>query len=150
MSRFALQSLLCFLLLLAISVFGSRVLKSAGSVEVDFVGLSPASLTSKTRALLERLDGRMTLTLFASPRERMPSHLKEVEGEVRALLAAFRSEAPNRVDTRVIYPGLSGDAGAGYAARRKVSPISVRRIERDEHAEEKVWSSLVLSFENHP
>ena len=80
MSRFVLQSLLCFLLLLAISVFGSRVLKSAGSVEVDFVGLSPASLTSQTRALLERLDGSMTFTLFASPRERMPSHLKEVEG----------------------------------------------------------------------
>ena len=150
MSRFALQSLLCFFLLLAISVFGSRVLKSAGRAEVDFVGLSPASLTSQTRALLERLDGRMTFTLFVSPRERMPSHLKEVEGEVRALLAAFRSEAPNRVDTRVIYPGLSGDSGAGYAARRKVSPISVRRIEQDEHGEEKVWSSLVLSFENHP
>ena len=146
-TRFALFSLLCFALLLGISVYSGRILEPLGGAEIDLVGLSPSSLTSETRDFVERLDGRLAITFFISQQERMPSHLKAVERDVRALLTALRVAAPDRIHTRVLYPESSGAAGIAYAARKKVSPISVRRIQRDEHNEEKVWTALLLAYE---
>ena len=148
--RFALQSVLCLFVLLAVAVYAGRLLRLIGTAEIDFVGQSPSSLTVQTHRFIAGLEGRLALTFVVSPRERMPSHLKEVEGRVRALLDAFRDAAPELVDYRVIYPEVSGAPAVAYAARKKVSPISVRRIDRDEHSEEKVWSSLVLAHEGQP
>ena len=91
------------------------------------------------------LDRNLAITYLVSSRDDMPSHFKGVEKQVRGLLEVLRRLAPDRVDYRVVDPQVSGDAGASYAARRKVSPISVRRVLRDEHDEKKIWSSLVLA-----
>ena len=46
-TRFALFSLLCFALLLGISVYSGRILEPLGGAEIDLVGLSPSSLSDR-------------------------------------------------------------------------------------------------------
>ncbi|MFH1570881.1 MAG: Gldg family protein [Gemmatimonadota bacterium] len=147
---FLLQSALAFALVLAAVVGLGRLVGQAGPLAVDLGGRAPFSLSPATRDYLAPLDRRLSLTLFVSPREQMPPRLKDVEAGVRQLLKALQEEAPDRVEYRVLDPTASGAAGAQYAARRKVSPVRVSQVERDERAEAEVWSSLVVSLEGYP
>lgn len=148
--RFLLQSILASVLMLGIAVYAGRVLRLTGDWYIDPGGEEIGSLAPATIDFLEELDERLAITYFASSRERMPSHLKEVEEGVRRLLAAMRERAPERIDYRVIDPERSGAAGIVYAARKKASAFSVRRVRQDEHGEQKIWSSLILAYGNRP
>ena len=147
---FLWQGGLCFVLLLGIVVYAGRLIPRGGAFVLDLSGSSTATLSEGTRTFLERLDRRLTLTLFISPRGRMPSRLKNVEAEVTGLLEALRDAAPERVEFRVIDPTMSGAEGMRYAAARRVSPLRVRDVAQDEHSETEVWSSLVLALEGFP
>ena len=148
--RFLLQSVLASMLMLAIAVYAGRVLRLTGDWYLDPGGREIGSLAPTTVDFLKGLDERLAITYFISSREQMPSHLKEVEGGVRRLLAAMREQAPKRIDYRVVDPEQSGAAGVVYAARKKASAFSVRRVRQDEHGEQKIWSSLVLAYGNRP
>ena len=147
---FVAQSLVAFLLSLAVVVYASRLLGSVSWFDVDLAGRSSDTLPAKLRSILEQTDRRLSLTYFVSHRREMPSHFVDVEASVRRTLEAVRRVAPSRVDYRVIDPHISGPAAIAYAARKKVSPISVRRVDRDEHAENKIWSSLLVAYEGYP
>ena len=150
-SRFLLQTVAAFALLLTAVVYCGRLVGLSGGGELDLGGHSTTSLSAEThRFFADELDRNLAITYLVSSRDDMPSHFKGVEKQVRGLLEVLRRLAPDRVDYRVVDPQVSGDAGASYAARRKVSPISVRRVLRDEHDEKKIWSSLVLAYEGHP
>lgn len=148
---FLFQAALAFLLLLALVVYAGRVLRQVGplALTVDVGGRATFTLSPDTRALLRGLDRRLSLTYLVSPRDRMPSRLKRVEEEVRLLLEALRDAAPDRVEYRVLDPSSSGAPGAAYSARRRASPVRVSSVERDEHGEAEVWSSLILALEGH-
>ena len=143
--RFLLQIALAFALLLGVAAYAGRLLNLTGLWALDLAGHDIATLDATTIDYLKSLDAPLAITYFATAREELPSHLKAVEPQVRRLLAALRDEAPDRIDYRVIDPDQSGRAGSGYAARKKASAFSVRKVLRDEHAEQKIWSSLVLS-----
>ena len=149
-SGFLVQSLVAFFLLLAVVVYTSRVLGSVGPFNIDIAGRSPDTLPAEFRSFLQQSDRRLSLTYFVSHRREMPSHFVDVEASVRQTLEAIRRAAPSRVAYRVIDPHVSGPAAVAYAARKKVSPISVRRVDRDEHAEKSIWSSLVVAYEGYP
>ena len=91
--RFLLQSILASVLMLGIAVYAGRVLRLTGDWYIDPGGEEIGSLAPATIDFLEELDERLAITYFASSRERMPSHLKEVEEGVRRLLAAMRERA---------------------------------------------------------
>ena len=145
--RFLLNSSLCFALLLLVVVWSGRVLQHHRGLQLDLGGGEPATLSPATAGFLGQLQRNLSITYFVSSRERMPSHLKQMGGQVRDLLEALRAAAPHRVEFRVIDPEVSGAAGAAHAARKKASSFRVRRVLQDEHREQKVWSSLVLSCE---
>ena len=147
--RFLLQSILAFALLLLVAVYAGRLLRQWGGAQLDLGGREPTSLAAETKTFLAGLERHVDLTYFVSSRHRMPSHLKGAEAHVRQLLEALKEEAPHRIDYRVIYPEQSGAAGIAYAARRKASYISVRRVLHDEHSEEKIWASLIVACEGY-
>ncbi len=146
--RFLLKAALLFVLLLFIVVTTSRILTRLGGGELDLGGRAITSLSPQTEAFLSQIRTPLSITYFVSAK--VPSHLKGVEGSVRALLRALRARAPEQVDIRVIDPEASGQQGIAYASRKKVSPFSVRKVHLDERSEQKVWSSLVLSYAQHP
>ena len=148
---FLLQALAGAVLLLGVTVYAGRLLGAAGSAaRIDLGGRHPATVPAELRRLLRGLDGELTATLFVSGRERMPSHLGRVEETARALLEEMEDAAGGRFSYRVIDPGLSGAAGARYAASRRVSPIRVRRVVDDAESQAEIWSSLVFSRQGRP
>ena len=138
--RFLLQIGLAFALLLGIVAYTSRLLNLAGAWSIDIAGNDISTLGPASEDYLNNLDTPLSITYFATAREKMPSHLKEVEPQIRRLLASLRSKAPKRVDYRIIDPDQSEHASIGYAARKKASSFSVRRVLHDEHSEQKIWS----------
>ena len=148
--RFLMRSALCFLLLLLVVVYLGRVLRHGSGWQVDPGGRQASTLAPATIDFLKNLPRNLSITFFVSARNNMPSHLKEVERSVRDLLEALRLQAPQRLDYRILDPDLSGPAGAAYAARKKASSFQVRRILQDEHAQQRIWSSLVLGYEGFP
>ena len=148
--RFLLQSVLAFFLLLAVAVYLGRLLELTGDWRLDLGAEETDTLAPRTLAFLDGLEHNLSITYFVSSREQMPSHLKDLEEQVRRLLAALRARAPRRIEYRVIYPEQSGPPSIAYAARKKASSFSVRRVLKDEHGEQRVWSSLILAYGNSP
>ena len=145
---FLLQAIAAALLLLGVTVYAGRLLRVAGpALLVDLGGQHAASLPPALRRQLTDLDGELTATLFVSARERLPSHLQDVEETACALLEAMVDAGDGAFSYRVIDPDLSGAAGARYAAARRVSPIRVRRVVDDAESQAEIWSSLVFSRE---
>ena len=141
--RFLLQTLLACVLLLGIAAYVGRLVRLVDGWSIGQADI--AQLSEETHAYLSAMRDPLTITYFATRAERMPSHLKETERQVRRLLAAIEEAAPGKIDVRVIDPDASGLAGISYAARRKASSFSVRRVLHDEQSEQKIWSSLVLT-----
>ena len=148
---FLVQALLAAVLLFGITVYAGRLLGAAGpAAHLDLGGRHAATVPAELRRILRGLDGELTATLFVSGRERMPSHLKEVEATAGALLEEMEEAAAGRFSYRVVDPGLSGPAGARYAASRRASPIRVRRVVDDAESQVEIWSSLVFSRQGRP
>ena len=148
---FLLQAFLAAVLLFGITVYAGRLLGAAGpAAHLDPGGRHPATVPAELRRLLRGLDGELAATLFVSGRERMPSHLRQVEETARALLEEMEAAAAGRFSYRVVDPGLSGPAGARYAASRRASPIRVRRVVDDAESQAEIWSSLVFSRQGRP
>lgn len=146
--RFLLQTVLACALLLGIAAYVGRIVRLSNSWSIGQADI--AQLSSDTQRYLQALPEPLSITYFATRAERMPSHLKETERQVQRLLEAFKEAAPNKIDFRVIDPDASGAAGISYAARRKASSFSVRRVLHDEQSEQKIWSSLVLAPAGRP
>ncbi|MBI2505747.1 MAG: GldG family protein, partial [Candidatus Latescibacteria bacterium] len=149
MKRSLLHAALSLVLLLLIALQAGRLARR-NHWELDLGGASPATLSPQTLSFLRQLDRKVALTYFATDPERMPSHLKNLEAEVRQVLEAMQTRAYGRLEFRVIDPELSGAPGIAYAAAKKVSPFKVRRILGDEHQQQEIWSSLVLAPEGAP
>ena len=146
--RFLLQTALACILLLGIAAYVGRILHLSAGWSVGQADI--AQLSDETKEYLAALDRPLSITYFATDADDMTSHLKEVEREVRRLLAAIKASAPQQIDYRIIDPASSGVAGIAYAARRKASSFSVRRVLHDEQSEQKIWSSLVLASAGQP
>ena len=146
---FTLQASLFFVLLLALIVQAGRVLGHQHWAKFDLTGNDVGTLKDDTRAFLSTFGGKIAFTYFVTPSPQMPSHLKSVVTPVTTLLQTLQQTAPTQISYRIIDPDLSGETGHNYAARKKASPFSVRRIKQDEHSEQDVWSSLVIAPEGH-
>ena len=148
--RFYAYLSFAFALFIATAVLSNRmVLERASWLQVDLAGGEPGSLGVDTADFLRRLDRRLSVTFFVSAKDRMPSHLKNVEVQVVRLLLALRALAPGKIEYRVLDPSLDEPHGVVYAARKKASPVTVKRVVHDQTSEQTVWSSLVLALEGH-
>lgn len=148
---FLLASAVGALLALGLVVSLGRLADLAGpSLTWDVGRRHPGTVPAELAAALRASDERLDITLFVSPAARMPSHLQDVEPAVRALLHGMADIAGQRLTWRVIDPDLSGEAGAHYAASRRVSPVRVRRVVDDAESQAEIWSSLVIARQGRP
>ena len=88
-SRFLLQTVAAFALLLTAVVYCGRLVGLSGGGELDLGGHSTTSLSAEThRFFANELDRNLAITYLVSSRDDMPSHFKGVEKQVRGLLEA--------------------------------------------------------------
>ncbi|MBT3342392.1 MAG: hypothetical protein HOH74_32515 [Gemmatimonadetes bacterium] len=148
---FAWQALAAFMLILGIVAYGTRVAQvlMPGAI-VDAGARHPSTLSPALRAWIEQLRTPLTVTLFLTTDDSLPTHLKSIGPATRQLLEAMEAAGQGRVRTRVIDPDLSVPAGAAYAARGRVSPVRVRQVIDDRDSEATIWASLVLSRPGSP
>ncbi|MEM7244034.1 MAG: Gldg family protein [Acidobacteriota bacterium] len=116
---------------------------SGGRVELGRTRLLQVS--DELSRLLESLTEPVFFTYYVSAREKLPSHAKQLEGEVAGLLETLRRENPDQVDYRIVDPDDSPEL-TRYASRRRVAPIRMRQVSRDAYSETEVWSTLTLEL----
>ncbi len=143
--RSALDAALAVLLFVAAGVLAVRLVDRVLPARIGIGGKDRSALSRQTVEFLRGIGGQVTLTYFVSPRSAMPSPLKRLERDVRAILEAFERAAPDHVDARVVDPTLDPEAGPAYAARKRSAPLSLRTILGDEASQESIWSSLVIA-----
>lgn len=128
---------LVFLFFIALVFYTGRLLENQGTGHLYLTAtLSPDSQTFYTK-----LEAPLSLTYIAK-------HLKRVKTPVQNFLARLKALAPDRIDYRIVDP--DSEPGRAYAIKKKAAPFHVRDIQRDEHSEQAVWSSLVIAYGDHP
>lgn len=134
-------------LLFLVAAYAVRILRREIAPGIG-MGRDIALLRPETVRFLERLETPVSLTYFVSAPRSMPHPLKGVGPQVESLLGALKRRAPAMLDYRVIDPE-SDPLGAAYASQKGASPVKVRKVLRDESAEQPVWSSLVIAQGRH-
>ena len=128
---------LVFLFFLALVFYTGRLLENQGTGRLYLT----ATLSAESQTFYTRLEAPLSLTYIAK-------HLKGVKTPVQNLLARLKALAPDRIDYRIVDP--DAESGRAYAIQKKAAPFQVRDIQRDEHSEQAVWSSLVIAYGDHP
>ncbi|MEE3234931.1 MAG: Gldg family protein [Candidatus Latescibacterota bacterium] len=146
--RFLLQTTFACILLLGIAMYVGSILRLVDGPVWGSADIS--QLRPSTEDYLKNLPGRLKITYFATTEGRLPSHLKETARQVQRLLAAMQDVIPGQIDFRVIDPDASNLNGIAYASSQRVSSFSVRKVLHDEHSEQNIWSSLVLTTSGQP
>lgn len=100
-----------------------------------------ATLSADSQAFYTKLESPLSLTYIVK-------HLRGVKTPVRTLFARLKALAPDRIDYRIVDP--DSEPGRAYAIKKKAAPFHLRDIQRDEHGEQMVWSSLVIAYGDHP
>ena len=128
---------LVFFFLLALVFYTGRLLENLGTGRLHLT----ATLSADSQIFYTKLEAPLSLTYIAK-------HLKGVKTPVRTLFARLKALAPDRIDYRIVDP--ISVPGRTYAIEKKAAPFHVRDIQRDEHSEQAVWSSLVIAYGDHP
>ncbi len=144
------------LLLLLLALLGAAnvllAVRIAGRDRTARVELARHKLTSvepDVAARLGALPDSVLLTLFASPRDQMPSELRRLEQDARDVFEALKTAAGGKLEYQVVDP-TADDALQRFASRRKVAPVRVRSVERDGWSEKTVWASLGVTYGARP
>ena len=146
--RHILLVLIAFTLLLAISAMVSNLV--GGIHGLDVSGRDPIAIKPHTKAFLAKARGRISLTYFVSSKEKVPATMKDVEPTIRALLEGLRREAPDLIDISILDPDLDEKNGAGYASRKAIAPVKLRKVRFDAASEQGVWSALDIAYNDYP
>ncbi|MFH0947150.1 MAG: Gldg family protein [Planctomycetota bacterium] len=115
------------------------------SARVELCRARRVTLSGALEKRLETLRDDVLITYYVTAREKMPSHMRRVEREVVELLASMRLAAKGRLDFHVVDPTDDHDL-AGFAAKRGVSPVRERHLERDAYSEQKLWSTITVAY----
>ena len=126
-----------------------QVLRHFGDVALDLSGRLPGSLSQESEGYLQSLKDPVLLTYFVSREDAMPSHLKEVERQVTAVLEAMEKSSDGNIRVNVIDPDRGGEIGQRYASRHGAAPFKTKEIREDTNEEIAVWSSLAISRGSH-
>ena len=94
---------------------------------------------------LSSLRDDVLITYYVTARDRMPSHMRRVERDVVDLLSSMRLAANGRLDFHLVDPTDDHDL-AGFAAKRGVSPVRERHLERDAYSEQELWSTMTVAY----
>ena len=128
---------LVFLFFIALVFYTGRLLENQVTGHLYLT----ATLSPDSQTIYTKLEAPLSLTYIAK-------HLKGVKTPVQNFLARLKALAPDRIDYRIVDP--DSEPGRAYAIEKKAAPFHLRDIQRDEHGEQTVWSSLVIAYGDHP
>lgn len=134
--RTRINSALTFLLIALVMAVTARY-----ATRIDLTEARVHSISNATREVVARLDERLTLTYYVSPRleERFAQ-----PREIADLLAGYEAIAPGLVDVRTADPGVENEAAAVEALG--VIPQELQVSESGEQTVAIVYSGIVIEY----
>jgi len=138
---------LILLAILAIS-FGAILSRVFTKQETACIDLSKGAITTLspgTQKKLESLTEQVKITYFTSEKKRMPTALRPLEAEIRALLRTMKRYGGSRFVYEVIHPEDKPQVARGLG-RFRISSFQHKTIRRDEYSVRTVWSGMLIEY----
>ncbi|MFC1807258.1 Gldg family protein [Candidatus Omnitrophota bacterium] len=110
------------------------------------------TVSSASKEILRDLKAPVTIKLYISPADKMPSGLKTLERNLRDKLDEFKAAAKGRFDYKVFHleaanvPEQEGDTLEKSIQKKGVMPFQVRSIEADEYGVRLIYSALSIAY----
>jgi ABC-type uncharacterized transport system involved in gliding motility auxiliary subunit len=138
----ALVGLLALLLPAALNVFFRNPELGA----FDMARESLTSLSPSTTDYLESLSSPVKITYYVTEKRRMPTPLRSLERDVRALLRQMGRWAPGGTfSSEVVHPEDRPQEVRGVG-RFRISSFQHKTILKDEYRVSTVWSGLLIEY----
>ncbi|MCK5214334.1 MAG: Gldg family protein [Candidatus Omnitrophica bacterium] len=108
---------------------------------------------SATRKILGKLEAPVTVKLYISPPQKMPTAFKTLEQEIRDRLEELKVLAKGNLEYTVIHMELAQEQSSGEEEtidqrlqRKGIFPFQVQSIEQDEVGIRIVYSAIAISY----
>jgi len=137
------------LFLALLSVFVSLVLDAffvhRAPLRKDLSYGAVTTLRKSTMDLLSRLSSPVKITYYASERKRMPTSMRRLERDIRALLSEMKRCGNGNFTYEVIYPEDRPQVARGLG-RFRISSFQFKTIMKDEYSVTTVWSGMLVEY----
>lgn len=113
------------------------------------------TITEATARILKKLDAPVTLKLYITPQEKMPTALKTLEQDIRDRLEELRVKSAGKLQYKTIRmeaepladkPDENSTAAKLY--KKGIAPISVRSIDKDEVGVKLVYAAIAVAYKD--
>ncbi|MBK8576659.1 MAG: GldG family protein [Elusimicrobia bacterium] len=111
----------------------------------DVAKESLTTLSPKTTAFLATLSSPVKITYYVTEKKRMPTALRSMEREVRALLRQMTRWAPASLTIDIVHPEDQPQDVRGLG-RFRLSSFQYKTILKDEYNVSTVWSGLLIEY----
>lgn len=135
-------------LVLTIAVVISMFASDLGLPRLDLTEEGRYSLSSSSCNILSRLKAQVKVRYYVTPKERMPTHMKNLERDVTDLLKEFASSSSN-FDFEVIDPTVDAET-QNKLQERYIEPFTVQTLEHDTREMKLVYSSISVAYLDKP
>lgn len=111
----------------------------------DVAKESLTTLSPKTTAFLSTLSAPVKITYYITEKKRLPTPLRSMERNVRALLRQMTRWAPRTLTVDIVHPEDQPQEARGLG-RFRLSSFQYKTILKDEYSVGTVWSGLLLEY----
>jgi len=116
------------------------------------------TISRATKEILDTLKAPVTIKLFVSPQEKMPSGMKTLERDVRDKLDEFKVASKGKFNYKIFHmeaanvtPGAEDEESLEKSIQKKgISPFQVQSIEADEVGVKLIYSALSIAYKERP
>ncbi len=133
------------LLLIGIGVFFNAAISNVRLYRLDLTQNRLYTLSPGTKRVLERLKVPITVTYYCSPRDKMPTAMKEMERDVSGILEEL-SRLSSKFSFKVVDPEELPREKLDSLQKEGVMPFSAQTIEKDAVNIKRIYSAITLSY----
>ena len=108
------------------------------------------TLSDSTRKVLSSLKDQAIVRYYVTPKDRMPTHWKDLERDVRDLFDEFAQAAGDNFRYEIIDPTVDIEMVQEKLQARGITWLPVETIEEDTRELKKVYSAISISYLDKP
>ncbi len=137
-------------LVLAIAAVISLLTADVRLPRADLTEAGLYTLSDSTRRILSNLKDQALVRYYVTPKDRMPTHWKDMERDVTDLFEEFAQASGGRFKYEVIDPTADVEMVQEKLQKRGITWLQVDTIEEDTREFKKVYSAISISYLDKP
>jgi len=132
------------ILFLGIGLFANATLTNLRLPRFDLTAGRLYTVSPAAKKVLARLEVPIKVTYYVSPRDQLPTPMKNIARDVTDILSEFAALSP-KFTFKVVDPTKDPDLLAKLRDKG-ISPFAVQTIERDQVSVRRIYSALAISY----